>query len=457
MNTNYTSRDFESLKKEMIQKLDMLAPELTNRNESEFTMVMIELFAYTLDLLSYSLDRYALETLLFSATQRENIIKLCKNIGYRLENRIPSTVLNKFYIDEPHTHDIIIPRLTKASTSGRNILTFETLNSVILPQGSTSIEVLSIQGVTKNEVIGQSDGSTNQTFIIPDNEVLDGVRIFVNETEFEYVDNFIGSESYDNHFTTQIINNKMNIIFGNNLNGSIPQSGSNIESIYRVGGGAISNVGPNTIIKLRSNIYDSLGEQVVINVINEQSASGGKDPETIESAKIKAPSQIYTLWRAVSKGDFERLALLNDGVIQATEIEKSKRSVDVHVLIENEEDIPLLKKAQLEEFFNERKLIGYTVNIKPADYKYVDIVLNVEIYPNKTNLELQTQIENLVNESLSLGKIQFGKKILEGEVIKSIMQLSDVKNATIQISNNSPNKNEIIRLNSLQVDVTGGV
>lgn len=86
--------------------------------------------------------------------------------------------------------------------------------------------------------------------------------------------------------------------------GAIPEKGSHLRMTrYRVGGGIAGNVGANTLTVLKSSI------PYVARVTNRDAAVGGLDPESIEAAKLRAPSALRSQGRAVTAGDYEFLAL----------------------------------------------------------------------------------------------------------------------------------------------------
>jgi predicted phage baseplate assembly protein len=74
-------------------------------------------------------------------------------------------------------------------------------------------------------------------------------------------------------------------------------------SRYRVGGGSKGNVGRNTLTVLKSSI------PYVAAVSNRRSAQSGVDGETLEEAKLRAPSVLRSSDVAITAADYERCAL----------------------------------------------------------------------------------------------------------------------------------------------------
>ncbi|HEY7268328.1 MAG TPA: putative baseplate assembly protein, partial [Dehalococcoidia bacterium] len=84
----------------------------------------------------------------------------------------------------------------------------------------------------------------------------------------------------------------------------IPPRGASIRfNSYRIGGGAIGNVGRNTLTVLKSSI------PYISAVRNSHSAQGGRDGETLEQAKLRAPRVLRSRNVAITAEDFEACAL----------------------------------------------------------------------------------------------------------------------------------------------------
>lgn len=100
------------------------------------------------------------------------------------------------------------------------------------------------------------------------------------------------------------------VTFGDGVNGMVPVAGSRIlANRYRVGGGALANVAAGKVATLKTALPQ------VRTVSNLRAATGGSDAETIEQAKLRAPSGLRSRDRAVTAEDFADLALTTPGVV----------------------------------------------------------------------------------------------------------------------------------------------
>jgi predicted phage baseplate assembly protein len=167
------------------------------------------------------------------------------------------------------------------------------------------------------EPIGRSDGVPAQSFTVTHAPVLprrDGEHIQVIDpdgtTDWNEVSDFTQSGPHDRHFAWD--SGSGTVKFGPRVryadgtvrqHGQIPRDGAQIiVTGYRHGGGARGNVGANTLTVLRSSV------PYVRGVTNLAPAAGGVDPETVNEAKTRGPLSLRTGQRAVTVGDYERIA-----------------------------------------------------------------------------------------------------------------------------------------------------
>ena len=171
--------------------------------------------------------------------------------------------------------------------------------------------------VVSAETVGRSDGVPGQTFQVSRTPVLprradEHVRVIDTDgsTDWQEVDDFTHSEGTDRHFVWE--SGTGTIRFGPRVryadgsirqHGSIPRDGAQIVVTgYRHGGGSRGNVGAQTLTVLRTSV------PYVRGVANLGPATGGVDAETVAEAKIRGPLSLRTGERAVTVGDYERIA-----------------------------------------------------------------------------------------------------------------------------------------------------
>tara|TARA_Y100000592_G_C5469251_1_gene318447 strand:- start:227 stop:2020 length:1794 start_codon:yes stop_codon:yes gene_type:complete len=105
---NYTSRDFETIKNDLVNYAKRYYPtSFKDFNEASFGALMLDLVAYVGDQLSFYADFQANESFLDSAVELSNVVRLAQQLGYKLPSAARSSGTCSFFI------------LVPASTSGR--------------------------------------------------------------------------------------------------------------------------------------------------------------------------------------------------------------------------------------------------------------------------------------------------------------------------------------------------
>ncbi|MFV1950655.1 MAG: putative baseplate assembly protein, partial [Nitrospinota bacterium] len=281
------------------------------------------------------------------------------------------------------------------------------------------------QLTVNDEILGSSNGQSNQVFKIAHSPVLSGATILVKESavtekdretiiseegedaikevrddagniletwvRWHEVRHFYFSEPYSRHFI--IDRNKGMITFGDGIKGMIPQAGKdNIKcGQYRYGGGTQGNVGKRTVTKLRTSI------PYIDEVTNPAAAEGGVDQESMDDVRIRGPRTIKTRNRAVTFEDFEWITqeaspkVARVKCLPATNPAKQFKPGWVTLIIVPEsEDVKPLPTAELlseiEKYLFTRTA-GYLttlvplqqINLIPPNYIRVDVEAVVDI------------------------------------------------------------------------------
>ena len=92
-NINYTSKDFSTIKADLIEYTKSYFPDTyKDFNETSPGMMLIELSSYVGDVLSYYVDYNYKENILSTATEKRNVRRLAEFLGYKTPNKTPSIV-----------------------------------------------------------------------------------------------------------------------------------------------------------------------------------------------------------------------------------------------------------------------------------------------------------------------------------------------------------------------------
>jgi predicted phage baseplate assembly protein len=182
----------------------------------------------------------------------------------------------------------------------------------------------------RDEVIGGSDGSRNQRFQLGSRPVLKAsLRLEIQQSDegsapWTEVQDFFGSGPRDNHFVLD--RSTGTVLTGDGVNGNIPVAyvrnpdANVVAREYRVGGGRRGNVAAGLINTAVTRI-DGVDDGAIGNLL---AASGGRDEETLDEARKRAPRVIRSRERAVTAEDYEHLAM------QAGNVKRAKALPEYH-------------------------------------------------------------------------------------------------------------------------------
>ena len=101
---DYTSKDFASIKKELVNYAKKYYPEtFKDFNEASFGSLMLDMVSYVGDMLSFYTDYQANESFLSTALEYQNILKLAEQMGYRYQPNASSFGEISLFVKIPAT------------------------------------------------------------------------------------------------------------------------------------------------------------------------------------------------------------------------------------------------------------------------------------------------------------------------------------------------------------------
>ncbi len=157
-NVSYTSKDFSTIKADLIEYTKAYFPDTyKDFNETSPGMMLIELASYVGDVLSYYIDYNYKESLLTTATERKNVIRLAEFLGYKTTPITPSIVRLKVTADvsadadgNVNTNAAVIQNPIRSGlqiqSNNNSELIFETLGEIdfsITQEGTPDDEAIS--------------------------------------------------------------------------------------------------------------------------------------------------------------------------------------------------------------------------------------------------------------------------------------------------------------------------
>ena len=326
--TQFTNLDFDQIK---VQIKDHLR---SNSNFTDFDFegsnfsVLIDTLAYNTYINAFNANLVVNESFLDSATVRENVVSLARNIGYVPRSKTSAVARVKIEpVELENPTDIPYIRLKAGLVCVGS--TNNTTYRFSIPSDITSIsknsdnkyvfdEIDIYEGTflrTRFNVI--SPQTTQQRFIL-DNPNIDTntLRVIVNNRNYSMVDNILSLNKNSEIFLLQEVQDgKYEILFGDGLFGKQLEDGDVIIASYIVTEGETGNGPANFSFQgtfLDHNTTGYAGPQlvtpndnVVLTTVN--SASNGGEQEDVSSIKYFAPRLYSAQYRAVTSRDYEAI------------------------------------------------------------------------------------------------------------------------------------------------------
>ncbi len=314
------------------------------------------------------------------------------------------------------------------------------------------------------EFLGRSDGSAGQRFQLQMAPILErnpGEQLVIQAEgekprRWTEVSDFADSGANDFHYTLDSLTGELR--FGPavrqqdgtiKLYGSIPPRGSNlIFEKYRFGGGDKGNVQTGIINTLKTSI------PYIAQVANREPAWGGLDPETLESAMMRAPKLLRSRDRAVTESDFEFLARealpaaigrvkclqprpaeegrIAPGQIYVLVIPRVKNPdyyLDPKELEPDNSDIELLEK-----YLNDRRLLTTRLDIRAPAYRWVSVKVQLRANPGVPEESIEAAVFARLYKFLNPlaggpdgNGWSFGRELFVSDVYQSLQGIPDVQ------------------------------
>jgi uncharacterized phage protein gp47/JayE len=478
---DYTSRDYASIREDLINLIPLYAPDWTSRDPADFGIILIEMFSYMGDLLNYYIDRAANESFLTTASQRESILRIANILGYIPTDSVPATATLTF--SNPTAGAIIVPSLTQvaSNTSVNGVssqIIFETTTTITVPAATGAVpgqaSVLATEGVTiTDEIVGNSDGTADQEFVLMDGSVIsNSIRVTVNDTVYNPVPYIIDAAGTDPVFYSKTDAEEVtSVVFGDNVSGRIPPANAQILVTYRVGGGTQGNVNANTITNILTNYSSGL------TVNNTSAAGGGADLESTDSIRVNAPSSIRTVNRAVSLRDYGDLAVQVSGVAKAIATSEVYTNVNLYIApfgdpgVDDEGDLtPVFNQLvnRIETFFTDKTPPNVSVTLLPPTFVSVNITATVQALPQYKQSVVLRNAEVALGEILAFNNVNFAERISLHYVIEALAAAPGVSysNVTLLAREDAAQSgtndavflvNELPQAGNIDITVNGGI
>jgi hypothetical protein len=425
---NFTNLDFDQIKTSLKDYLKSNSNFTDYDFEGSNLASIIDVLAYNTYITSYNANMMSNELFIDSATLRENVVSLARNIGYVPRSKKAAVATVSFFID---TTDITPPptaiTLTKgpvaasANQFGNQSFIFSILNDITVPVFDNIASFTDLQiyeGILLTNNFTYSSRTPYQRFILPNSGIdtnLISVNVKNNQTsnitrKYSHQDSLfdINGDSYV-FFLQEIEDERYEIFFGDNIFGKALSEPNFIEVSYIVSNGDSANGISNFSFSGRLTYTRNATPYVITSGISLLStgliASGGESIESVDSIKKFAPRIYASQNRALTINDYE--TLIPAKIYPETEsisvfggeelVPPQYGKVFISIKPRNGDFLPNLIKENIKLMLKKYAVAGILPEI--LDLKYLYLEIDSKVYYNTNLTPSSTYISSIIQSN----------------------------------------------------------
>jgi hypothetical protein len=417
---NFTNLDFDQIKQTLKDYIQSSSDFTDYDFEGSNLSTILDVLAYNTYITSYNANMISNEVFIDSATLRENVVALARNIGYVPRSKKSSRADISFFVDissvSPTPANLTLKAGPVVTTGG----TFNNQSFVFgIPEDKT---VSVIDGIASFDNIEVYEGSylsqsyvystrnPFQKFILPNVGIdLDSLVVSVRPSADSSVSTKYSrqDELFDNvtkstitkdsniYFIQEVEGEQYEVIFGDGIFGKELQDGNIVEMTYIVTNGSDGN-GVNSFTFSGSVSYVRNSVEIFVTdgislITTPLPSSGGESIESVDSIRKFAPQIYATQNRALSANDYE--ILIPNKIYPETEsisvfggedlVPPQYGKVFISIKPRNGDFVPNLIKQNIKRDLKRYAVAGIVPEI--LDLKYLFIETSSKVYYN-TNL-----------------------------------------------------------------------
>tara|TARA_B100001996_G_scaffold189968_1_gene145298 strand:- start:4278 stop:6179 length:1902 start_codon:yes stop_codon:yes gene_type:complete len=436
---NFADLDFDQIKTSIKDYLRSNSNFTDYDFEGSNLSTIVDVLAYNTYITSYNTNMVTNEVFIDSATLRENVVSLARNVGYVPRSRKSSRAKISFFVDTSNftnaPSSLILKAGVVATTNpfGAQSYTFIIPEDITAPVTDniaefTDITVYEGSLITQNFTV--SSLTPNQRFIL-DNSGIDTSLLKVNvrsnssataTVTYNFADSLFDVKSDSTVFYLQEIEDEnYELIFGDGIFGKKLKEPEYITASYTVTNGAEANniSAMNFAGTLQDESDRAVTSGISLITVTESSHSGAAI-ETVESIK-KYGTRIYASRnRAVTASDYEALI---PSIYPETESVSAYGGetltppqfgkVFISIKPNNDRYLSNLIKDNISRELNKYNVAGIVTEIVDLKYLYVQTNSNVYYNPNlapSTNTVKTAVISNINTYADSTELNKFGAR-----------------------------------------------
>ena len=417
---NFTNLDFDQIKSSLKDYLQSNSDFTDYDFEGSNLSTILDVLAYNTYITSYNANMISNEVFIDSATLRENVVALARNIGYVPRSKKSSRSFISFFVDissvSPTPANLTLKAGPVASTGGQFngqsfVFGIPEDKTVSVIDGIASFNDIEVyEGSYLSQSYVYSSRNPFQKFILPNSGIdLDSLVVTIRpsvdssvSTTYSRQDNLFDGDTGSTingdskiYFIQEVESERYEIIFGDGIFGKALDDGNVIEVSYITTNGSDGNginsftfSGSISYVRNSVEIFVTSGISLLTSL---NSSSGGESIESVDSIRKYAPQIYATQNRALSANDFE--VLIPNKIYPEAEsisvfggedlVPPQYGKVFISIKPRNGDFVPNLIKQNIKRDLKKYSVAGIVPEI--LDLKYLFIETNSKVYYD-TNL-----------------------------------------------------------------------
>ena len=442
--TKFTNLDFDQIKTSIKDYLRANSTFTDFDFEGSNFSVLIDTLAYNTYITAFNSNMIVNESFLDSATLRENVVSLARNIGYVPRSRTCSKAQVTITGTTSSTESIVtIPAgLVCVGTANDTSYTFCTPENIstTISNGSVGFSSITVYQGTFLKKTFTVDGSLDQRFVL-DNANIDTSTISVyvkgindsgDGVKYSLVENILNIDSSSQIYLIQEVQDeKYELLFGDGRFGKKLDNNSVITVYYITTDGSDGNGASQ--FSLQTTFKSSSGSNISLigaTITTNQSSINGGEIEAIDSIKYFAPRIYSSQYRAVTARDYEAIIkkIYPDtesvAIVGGEELDPPEYgTVSISIKPKNGTFVSEFNKEQIKNKLKQYSVSG--INQKIIDLKILYVEIDSSIYYNSSQVSgvesLKTKVtKSLTDYSNSTDLNKFGGRFKYSKVLQII-------------------------------------
>ena len=442
----YTNLDFDQIKTSIRDYLRANTNFTDYDFEGSNLSIIIDALAYNTYTTAYNTNMAANECFLDSATLRENVVALARNIGYVPRSRRSARAKISFTVDglvETSTLTINAGIVCNGAGDNTNYI-FCIPENITVPVTNGVAEFNNVEiyeGVYISQNFTVDTSLFNQRYIL-DNSFIDTSTIKVkvkpsststSSVTYQQIDNIVGVTSTSNSYLLQEIEDeRYELIFGDNVIGKKLSNNNYVTVSYIVTDGKEGNGASE--FSFVGNITNQDGAAINSSLISlvstDEKSRDGDEIESISSIKYFAPRIYSSQYRAVTSSDYESvLGYIYPNVESVTAFGGEEMSpprfgkVFISVKPRNGDFLSDQTKRELVQRLKSYAVAGIVPEFIDLKYLYVELQTSPYYNPslNDDPNNLKTGVSNALTQySRSIDVNKFGGRFKYSKAVSLI-------------------------------------